>query len=160
MSCCHSPGRRRLIVPIHPGFGGSDDDLRINAVLDYVVPTTRRCSIQLGLHDRSTWFGHSLGAGSPVCSLLHFSRSSVCAPPDACLPGGAYGLPEHPGAEPVHDPAGQAAVRRSWHHRCARQDDLGRVVTVDMKVARYREMTSLSPSSSGSATTIPSLIAG
>ena len=28
---------RRLIVPIHPGFGASDDDAGINSMLDYVV---------------------------------------------------------------------------------------------------------------------------
>jgi len=28
---------RRLIVPMHPGFGASDDDAGINSVLDYVV---------------------------------------------------------------------------------------------------------------------------
>ena len=32
--------KHRLIVPIHPGFGGSDDDLSINSVLDYVVRGT------------------------------------------------------------------------------------------------------------------------
>ena len=37
--------KHRLIVPIHPGFGGSDDDPTISSVIDY-VSTMRRCSMR------------------------------------------------------------------------------------------------------------------
>lgn len=41
-------GRHRVIVPYHPGFGESDDDLRVAALADYVTHY-RRLFDQLGL---------------------------------------------------------------------------------------------------------------
>src|SRR4030088_2270051 len=53
---------RRLIVPIHPGFGASDDDAGINSMLDYVVHYNALFD-QLGLVSPIDLVGHSLGGG-------------------------------------------------------------------------------------------------
>jgi len=67
--------KHRLIVPIHPGFGGSDDDLSINSVLDYVVHCAR-CSMRLSSTSRSTWSAIRLAAGLRVS--LRYSRAIAC----------------------------------------------------------------------------------
>src|SRR3982074_2628699 len=51
---------RRLIVPIHPGFGASDDDVRIDSVLDYVIHYAALFD-QLGLAEPVDLVDHSLG---------------------------------------------------------------------------------------------------
>src|SRR5258706_14393884 len=51
---------RRLIVPIHPGFGASDDDAGINSMLDYVVHYNALFD-QLDLSSPVDLVGHSLG---------------------------------------------------------------------------------------------------
>src|SRR5258707_4290192 len=51
---------RRLIVPIHPGFGASDDDAGINSMLDYVVHYNALFD-QLDLSNPVDLVGHSLG---------------------------------------------------------------------------------------------------
>ena len=51
---------RRLIVPIHPGFGASDDDAGINSMLDYVVHYNTLFD-QLDLSSPIDLIGHSLG---------------------------------------------------------------------------------------------------
>src|SRR3979490_2517781 len=51
---------RRLIVPIHPGFGASDDDAGINSMLDYVVHYSALFD-QLDLINPIDLVGHSLG---------------------------------------------------------------------------------------------------
>ncbi len=51
---------RRLIVPIHPGFGASDDDAGINSMLDYVVHYNALFD-QLELVSPIDLVGHSLG---------------------------------------------------------------------------------------------------
>src|SRR3977135_3170640 len=51
---------RRLIVPIHPGFGASDDDAGINSMLDYVVHYNALFD-QLDLSSPIDLIGHSLG---------------------------------------------------------------------------------------------------
>src|SRR5260221_13402345 len=50
----------RLIVPIHPGFGASDDDPTINTVLDYVVHYATLFDL-LKLDQPVDLVGHSLG---------------------------------------------------------------------------------------------------
>src|SRR3981189_2547194 len=51
---------RRLIVPIHPGFGASDDDAGINSMLDYVVHYNALFD-QLDLNNPIDLVGHSVG---------------------------------------------------------------------------------------------------
>src|SRR4030081_2932557 len=51
---------RRLIIPIHPGFGASDDDAGINSMLDYVVHYNALFD-QLDLTSPIDLVGHSLG---------------------------------------------------------------------------------------------------
>jgi len=51
---------RHLIVPIHPGFGASDDDPRIDTVLDYVVHYAALFDL-LKLEAPVDLVGHSLG---------------------------------------------------------------------------------------------------
>ena len=51
---------RRLIVPIHPGFGASDDDPMVNSIVDYVVHYATLFD-QLGITEPVDIVGHSLG---------------------------------------------------------------------------------------------------
>src|ERR1700716_4736442 len=51
---------RRLVVPIHPGFGASDGDAGINSMLDYVVHYNALFD-QLDLASPLDLVGHSLG---------------------------------------------------------------------------------------------------
>jgi pimeloyl-ACP methyl ester carboxylesterase len=97
--------QHRLIVPIHPGFGGSDDDPTISSVIDYVVHYAALFDA-LKLHE----------------------------PVDL--------VPEHPGADlfmisPEKLPSTLAASPTVLAKMTQGE------VTVDMKVARYREMISL-----------------
>jgi pimeloyl-ACP methyl ester carboxylesterase len=74
---------RRLIVPIHPGFGGSDDDLKINSILDYVVHYAALFD-QLKLDEPVDLIGHSLGgwiAGLFAVFNSHRLRRMVLACP-------------------------------------------------------------------------------
>src|ERR1700722_9454842 len=52
--------QHRLIVPIHPGFGVSDDDPTISSVIDYVVHYAALFDA-LKLHEPIDLVGHSLG---------------------------------------------------------------------------------------------------
>src|SRR5260221_6466820 len=58
---------RRLIVPVHPGYGGSDDDLAINSILDYAVHYATLFD-QLGIDQPVDLIRHSLGGW--IASLL------------------------------------------------------------------------------------------
>jgi pimeloyl-ACP methyl ester carboxylesterase len=130
--------KHRLIVPIHPGFGGSDDDPRINTVLDYVVHYAALFD-QLGLGEPVDLVGHSLGGW--IASLFAiFNGHRVRRLALACPAG--LRVPEHPSTDlfmippeklPSYLVAAPAVLAKM----------ISGEVTVDMKVARYREMTSL-----------------
>jgi len=130
--------KHRLIVPIHPGFGGSDDDLSINTVLDYVVHYAALFD-QLGLRDPVDLVGHSLGGW--IASLFAiFNGHRVRRLALACPAG--LRVPEHPSADLF-----MIAPDKLASYLVAAPGVLAKMisgeVTVDMKVARYREMTSL-----------------
>ena len=129
---------RRLIVPIHPGFGGSDDDLKINSILDYVVHYAALFD-QLKLDEPVDLIGHSLGgwiAGLFAVFNSHRLRRMVLACP--------VGLraPGYPSTDLFMVPADKLL-----HYLVASPAVLAKMtegeVTVDMIVGRYREMTSL-----------------
>jgi len=61
---------RRLIVPIHPGFGASDDDAGINSMLDYVVHYNALFD-QLDLSNPVDLVGHSLGGWMAGLFTVH-----------------------------------------------------------------------------------------
>ena len=63
--------QHRLIVPIHPGFGGSDDDPTINSVLDYVVRGT-------GSSNPSPSSGESDANLTSSPGSTTWARSSTC----------------------------------------------------------------------------------
>jgi pimeloyl-ACP methyl ester carboxylesterase len=130
--------KHRLIVPIHPGFGGSDDDLRINSVLDYVVHYAALFD-QLGLDQPVDLVGHSFGGWiASLFAVFHGHRVRRLA---LACPAGLR-VPEHPSTDLFMIPPEKLAS-----YLVAAPAVLAKMmsgdVTVDMKVARYREMTSL-----------------
>ncbi len=128
----------RLIVPIHPGFGGSDDDLRINTVLDYVVHYATLFD-QLGLGEPVDLVGHSLG-GWIASLFVIFQGHRVRRLALACPAG--LRVPEHPSADLFMIPPDKLPSYLVAAPAVLAAMTTGEV-TVDMKVARYREMTSL-----------------
>jgi pimeloyl-ACP methyl ester carboxylesterase len=131
-------GKHRLIVPIHPGFGGSDDDLRINAVLDYVVHYATLFD-QLGLDQPVDLVGHSLGGW--IASLFAIFQGHRVRRLTLACPAGLR-VPEHPGADLFMIPPDKLPSTLVASPTVLAKMTSGEV-TVDMKVARYREMTSL-----------------
>jgi pimeloyl-ACP methyl ester carboxylesterase len=129
---------RRLIVPIHPGFGASDDDARIDSILDYVVHYSALFD-QLGLAEPVDLVGHSLGgwiAGLFAVLKRHRVRRLALA-----CPAGLR-VPGHPAADLFTiPPEDQLRTLVASPELLARLSSA--VVTNEMRVARYREMTSL-----------------
>jgi pimeloyl-ACP methyl ester carboxylesterase len=130
--------RHRLIVPIHPGFGGSDDDLMINSMLDYVVHYAALFDA-LRLDEPVDLVGHSLGGW--IASLFAIFQGHRLRRLALACPAGLR-VPEHPGADLFLIPpeklpsilvASPTVLAKMFEGE----------VTVDMKVGRYREMTSL-----------------
>jgi pimeloyl-ACP methyl ester carboxylesterase len=128
----------RLIVPIHPGFGESDDDLKINSILDYVVHYATLFD-QLKLDASIDLIGHSFGgwiAGLFAVFNSHRLRRMVLA-----CPAGLR-APEHPSTDLFMIPPDKLP-----HYLVASPAVLAEItqveVTVDTIVARHREMTSL-----------------
>jgi pimeloyl-ACP methyl ester carboxylesterase len=129
---------RRLIVPIHPGFGDSDDDVRIDSMLDYVVHY-KGLFDQLGLDEPFDLAGHSLGGWmAALFTILNAHRVQRLA---LASPAGLR-VAEHPTADLFTIPAD-----KQLSHLVASPEILARLaavnVTNEMKVARYREMTTL-----------------
>jgi len=129
---------RRLIVPIHPGFGESDDDIRIDSVLDYVIHYSTLFD-QLGLGEPLDLVGHSLGGWiASLFTVLNTHRVRRLA---LACPAGLR-VAEHPTADLFTIPADRLAF-----HLVASPEILARMaavnVTNEMKVSRYREMTTL-----------------
>src|SRR5258708_31351254 len=130
---------RRLIVPIHPGFGASDDDARINSMLDYVVHYNALFD-QLELSSPVDLVGHSLGGWmAGLFTVLNGRRVRRLA---LACPAGLR-VTEHPTADMFTIRAEQVPA-----YIVSSPDALARIpstdLTVDMRVGRDRELTSLS----------------
>jgi pimeloyl-ACP methyl ester carboxylesterase len=129
---------RRLIIPIHPGFGGSDDDAAANSVLDYAVHYAALFD-QLKLSAAVDLVGHSLGGW--IASLFTvFNRRRVRRLALACPAG--LRVKEHPTADMFTIRAEHVPSRI-----VSSPEALARIpavnLTNDLKIARYREMTTL-----------------
>lgn len=130
--------KRRLIIPVHPGFGESDDDLRIDAVIDYAIHYAALFQ-ELGLAEPIDLVGHSLGGW--IASLIAaISRQPVrrlvlACPAGLRVPGiTTTDLFMVPPAELLSHMVNDAETFKR----------LSAVpVTNEIRVARYREMTSL-----------------
>jgi pimeloyl-ACP methyl ester carboxylesterase len=129
---------RRLIVPVHPGFGGSDDDIRIDSVLDYVIHYAALFD-QLGLAEPVDLVGHSLGGW--IASMFAVLKGHRVRRLALACPAGLR-VPAHPTADLFTIPADKLGA-----YLVASPEILARMasvnVTIDMKVSRYREMTTL-----------------
>jgi pimeloyl-ACP methyl ester carboxylesterase len=129
---------RRLIVPYHPGFGPSDDDSRINSILDYVVHYAALFD-HLGLLEPVDLVGHSLG-GWMASMFAIFKGHRVRRLALACPSG--LRVAEHPTTDLF-----TIRAEKFLPYLVANPEILARMastkVTNEMKVARYREMTSL-----------------
>src|SRR3977135_2511710 len=129
---------RRLIVPIHPGFGASDDDAGINSMLDYVVHYNTLFD-QLDLSSPIDLVGHSLGGWrASLFTGLNGRRGRRLAL--ACPVG--LRVAEHPTADMFTIRAEQVPS-----YIVSSPEALARIpstdLTIDMRVGRYRELTSL-----------------
>src|SRR3981081_602550 len=94
---------RRLIIPIHPGFGASDDDAGINSMLDYVVHYSALFD-QLDLINPIDLVGHSLGGWmASLFTVLNGRRVRRLA---LACPAGLR-VAEHPTADMFTIRAGQ-----------------------------------------------------
>src|SRR5258708_4191421 len=129
---------RRLIVPIHPGFGASDDDAGINSMLDYVVHYNALFD-QLDLSSPVDLVGHSLGGWmAGLFTVLNGRRVRRLA---LACPAGLR-VAEHPTADMFTIRADQVPS-----YIVSSPEALARIpstdLTVDMRVGRSRELTSL-----------------
>jgi pimeloyl-ACP methyl ester carboxylesterase len=129
---------RRLIIPVHPGFGGSDDDPRIDSLLDYAVHYAGLFG-QLGLDKPVDVIGHSLGGW--IASLLASLKGQLVRRLVLACPAGLR-VDAHPATDIFMIPP-----EKFLSTFVSDPDTLTRMasvpVTNEMKVARYREMTSL-----------------
>jgi len=129
---------RRLIIPIHPGFGASEDDPAINSVLDYVIHYGALFD-ELNLSRPVDLVGHSLG-GWMASLIAVFSSHRVRRLALACPAG--LRVKEHPTADMFKIRAEQVpSLIVSSAQALARMPAAN--PTNDVKIARYREMTSL-----------------
>jgi pimeloyl-ACP methyl ester carboxylesterase len=129
---------RRLIIPIHPGFGASDDDPAVNSVLDYAIHYAALFD-QLRLSAAVDLVGHSLGGW--IASLFTvFNQHRVRRLALACPAG--LRVKEYPTADMFTIRAEHVPSRI-----VSSPEALARIAAVnltnDLKIARYREMTSL-----------------
>ena len=129
---------RRLIIPIHPGFGASDDDAGINSMLDYVVHYNALFD-QLDLTSPIDLVGHSLGGWmASLFTVLNGNRVRCLAL--ACPVG--LRVAEHPTQDMFTIRAEQLpSYIVSSPEALARIPSIN--LTVDVRVGRYRELTSL-----------------
>jgi pimeloyl-ACP methyl ester carboxylesterase len=129
---------RTLIIPIHPGFGASDDDPRIDSVVDYVLHYAALFD-QLGLHAPVDLIGHSLGGwiGSLFAVFYGYRVRRLAL----CCPAGLR-VPEHPTKDLFMIPA-----ERFMEHMFVSPPAMPRpqdgTDPNEIKVMRYREMISL-----------------
>lgn len=129
---------RRLIIPIHPGFGDSDDDPAIDSVFDYTIHYAALFD-ELGLSAPVDIVGHSLG-GWMASLLAIFNPHRVRRLALACPAG--LRVKEFPTADMFKIRAEDVPSRIvSSPQLLERMRAVG--LTNDLKIARYREMTSL-----------------
>jgi pimeloyl-ACP methyl ester carboxylesterase len=129
--------KRRLIVPIHPGFGESEDDPNIDTVLDYVMHYAKLFD-ELGLTEPVDLIGHSLGGW--IATMFAALQSHRVRRLALLCPAGLR-VPDHPTADLFIVPADQiASLVVADPKTLARLMPGG--VSNEMKVTRYREMTS------------------
>jgi pimeloyl-ACP methyl ester carboxylesterase len=128
---------RTLVIPTHPGFGASDDDPRIDSVLDYVVHYATLFD-QLGLDGPVDLAGHSLGGWiASMFTVFHGHRVRRLA---LACPAGLW-VPEYPTTDLFMIPA-EALASRMFARPPALAPPEGPDAN-EMKVTRYRELTSL-----------------
>jgi pimeloyl-ACP methyl ester carboxylesterase len=128
--------RHRLVVPIHPGFGGSADDESIDAIGDYVLHHLDVLD-QLGIGEL-TLVGHSMGGRIAAWFAIHQAarvRRLVLAAP--------AGLPheEHPMMDLFVVPDEEIFGYLS-NDPAIFAPHLPDPPTIDFIVERYRESTS------------------
>jgi pimeloyl-ACP methyl ester carboxylesterase len=129
---------RTLIIPIHPGFGASDDDLRIDSALDYVVHYATLFD-QLRLRTPVDLIGHSVGGWiASLFAVFHLHRVRRLA---LCCPVGLR-VAEHPTRDLFMIPPD-----RFMEYMFASPPAMPRpqdgADPNEIKLMRYREMTSL-----------------
>jgi pimeloyl-ACP methyl ester carboxylesterase len=129
---------RRLIIPIHPGFGASADDAAINSMLDFVVHYAALFD-QLSLTAPVDIVGHSLGGWiASLFAVLNGHRIRRLA---LACPAGLR-VRQHPTTDLFTIRAEQVpSTIVSSPEALARIPSVN--LTTELKVARYREMTSL-----------------
>jgi pimeloyl-ACP methyl ester carboxylesterase len=129
---------RRLIIPIHPGFGGSDDDPTITSMFDYVVHYGALFD-ELDLGEPVDLIGHSLG-GWMASLIAIFSARRVRRLALACPAG--LRVKDHPTADMF-----KIRAENVPSLIVSSPEALARIPaanpTNEVKIARYREMTSL-----------------
>ena len=131
---------RRLIIPVHPGFGASEDDPRINAALDYAVHYSALFDA-LGLNQPVDLVGHSLGGWNASLFTI-FNRTRVRRLALACPAG--LRVPEHPTVDLFTIPPDKLASHMFAVPPRAPVPHLPEGMPVaELMIARYREMTSL-----------------
>jgi pimeloyl-ACP methyl ester carboxylesterase len=130
--------KRTLIIPIHPGFGASDDDPRIDSVVDYVVHYAALFD-QLGLDAPVDLIGHSLGGWiASSFAVFHGHRVRRLA---LCCPVGLR-VPEHPTADLFMIPP-ERLVEYTFVSPPAMPQPQDGTDPTAIKAMRYREMASL-----------------
>lgn len=129
---------RRLIIPSHPGFGDSDDDVRIDTAADYALHYIRLFRA-LNLHEPVEIVGESLGGwiGSWIAALRpSFARRLILISPAGLRD------PQHPTTDLFKIPAAEFT---EWLFATPPEVDLPPLGPErnDLIVRQYREMTSL-----------------
>jgi pimeloyl-ACP methyl ester carboxylesterase len=130
--------KRRLIVPIHPGFGASDDDPGIDSVLDYVVHYGALFD-QLELDRPFDLIGHSLG-GWIAALFAVFSGERLRRLVLVCPAG--LRVSEFPAADLFTVPPEELPSRLAAAPAVLSAMLQGEVSN-ETRLAQYREMTSL-----------------
>jgi pimeloyl-ACP methyl ester carboxylesterase len=130
--------KRTLIIPIHPGFGASDDDLRIDSVVDYVVHYAALFD-QLGLDAPVDLIGHSLGGWiASLFAVFHRHRVRRLA---LCCPAGLR-VPEHQAKDLFMIPP-ERFMEYMFVSPPPMPHPQAGTDPSEIRVMRYREMTSL-----------------
>jgi pimeloyl-ACP methyl ester carboxylesterase len=130
--------KRTLIIPIHPGFGDSDDDPRIDSVIDYVVHYAALFD-QLGFDASVDLIGHSLGGWiASLFAVFHSHRVRRLA---LCSPVGLR-IPEHPTKDLFMIPPVRF-MEYMFESPPAMPKTRDGADPNEITVRRYREMTSL-----------------
>jgi pimeloyl-ACP methyl ester carboxylesterase len=130
--------KRRLIVPIHPGFGASADDANISTMLDYVIHYGALFD-QLELGRPFDLVGQSLGGW--MASMFAVVKGHRVRRLTLACPAGLQ-VPEHPTADlfmirPEALPSYLVASPELLAKMTAVEP------TAEMKLAGYRETTTL-----------------